>query len=118
VNTGGLITSRQMERWGDQQLLHFTLSQPEKSDATVRGIVRQMAAYLGLVIGNLAALLNPQVVVSSGEMMVLAEHMLVEVRNQVEDVYPFPLELTLYVTVGLRGGVGIAKMYAIDQLIR
>jgi predicted NBD/HSP70 family sugar kinase len=116
-----LISSDEKKNWDDEELLQYTLEQLKAENGDVHRIIHRMAKFLSIIIGNLAAVLNPQLIVISGEMMSLADYFLPVIIKHIKKVHPFPTEIRLSEIrneVGLMGSIGLAKNFAIDQFTK
>ncbi|MDQ0253010.1 putative NBD/HSP70 family sugar kinase [Evansella vedderi] len=104
----------------DERFLEYVLDLLSKGDAYVHQVVDKLAKHIAVMIANVSALINPQLVVVGGELMALSNYLFPKIKNEVYRIYPFPIEMKVSEEVehvGLYGCLAIAKERAIRQLI-
>ncbi len=83
-------------------------------------VMEETASQISLMIANVAALLNPQLIVCGGEMMVLSNYLFPLIKKEIYRIYPFPIELKVSEDmrdIGMQGSLVIGREYAISKLI-
>lgn len=104
----------------DNQVFHKAAQLLRNKDKEMLDLMEEISYYLGIIIGNLVAVINPQKVIIGGELMALNEYILPRMEEMVKQAYPFPIDIEmsgLREEVGLIGCIEIARKDAIEQLI-
>ncbi|AOM81752.1 ROK family transcriptional regulator [Salisediminibacterium beveridgei] len=91
-----------------------------KGNQEVINLLVASAKQVALMICNVAALINPQMIVIGGEMMALSTFLFPEVKKEIYRIYPFPIELKVsdqHSNAAIHGSLMIGKEYAVKHLI-
>ena len=75
---------------------------------------------IALMIANVAALINPQMIVIGGELMALSNYLFPEIKKEIYRIYPFPIELKVsdqHGNAAIHGSLMIGREYAVKHLI-
>ncbi|MBU9712716.1 ROK family transcriptional regulator [Evansella tamaricis] len=105
----------------DEQFLQRVQDLLSKGDPFVEQAVNKISRHIAVMIANVSALLNPQLVVVGGELMALSNYLFPKIKNDVYTLYPFPIEMKVSEEVehvGLHGSLVIARDEAIRRLIK
>ncbi|WP_062051129.1 ROK family transcriptional regulator [Bacillus sp. JCM 19034] len=111
-------TSIQIE--DDEKLLEYVLELLSIGDPAIHVCMDNISRHIGVLISNVSAIFNPQLVVIGGELMTLSNYLFPKIKNEVYRNYPFPIELKVSEEVEhvcLYGCLAIAKEQAIGKLI-
>ncbi|MFA9560346.1 ROK family protein [Evansella sp. AB-rgal1] len=114
------ISSNSVQIEDDEKFLEYISDLLSKGDPYIHTCIDNMSKHIAVMISNVSALFNPQLVVIGGELMTLSNYLFPKIKNEVYRIYPFPIEMKVSEEVeyvGLYGCLAIAKERAIGQLI-